>query len=239
VITSAAIALLESDAELAALLSEPEREAARREVLAAAVELKRGRWDALVEFGPGADRLGLLVIDGFVAREVERESEALLELIGPGDLIRPWDHDGDYPMREIATGWRVLEPARLALLDAAFMSRLAQWPALTVGLLARIHRRARWLAVRLTISQHLRITVRLAYLFWQLAERWGEPSGDGLRTPVRLTHEDMAKLIGAHRPAVTAALGSLRSDGLVAHLHDGTWRIPTDMPQRIRAQLGD
>jgi CRP/FNR family cyclic AMP-dependent transcriptional regulator len=233
--SGSAVMLLDADPELASQLPAADRMGARRTLLGRIVSVGRGPWGGTVEFGPGVDRLGLLVLDGFLAREITWGSDALLELVGPGDLIRPWDHDGDYALRAIAVRWRVLEPTRLALLDGAFMSRLAPWPTLTVGLLARIHRRARWLAVRLTISQHPRVTVRLAYLFWHLAERWSEPSGDGIRTPVRLTHEDMGKLVGAQRPSVTAALGRLREDGLLLRLDDGTWRIPTDLPDRIRS----
>jgi CRP/FNR family cyclic AMP-dependent transcriptional regulator len=174
------------------------------------------------------------VLDGFVARERAFNNEAALDLVGPGDVLRPWDHDGGYPLATITTRWKVLEPARIALLDGDVLRRIAPWPALMVELLGRLTLRARSLAVRLAISQHTRIVVGVAYLFWHIAERWGRQPEDGrIHLARRLTHGEIGRMIGTHRPPVTAALGRLRDERLVTRLPDGMWEVTLDLPRRI------
>ena len=58
-----------------------------------------GGWDAIGEYGEQTTWLGLLVLEGFVARETSCEQETAIEVIGPGDLLRPWDHDGEIRWR--------------------------------------------------------------------------------------------------------------------------------------------
>jgi CRP-like cAMP-binding protein len=44
---------------------------------------------------------------------------------------------------------------------------------------------------------------------------------DGVRLELPLTHAVLGKLVGAHRPSVTTALGSLVDRGLVVRAEDG------------------
>jgi CRP/FNR family transcriptional regulator, cyclic AMP receptor protein len=228
--------ILDLDSDLAAAVPEEERERARAGALAHTRTLPRGAWDAIGDYGECADWMGLLVIDGFLARETTCAAEAVTEIIGPGDLLRPWDHDGDYPLEGITTAWQVLRPVTIALLDADFARRAAPWPALTVTILARIGRRARWLGLRLLISQLPGVPIRVFYLLWHLSERWGERIDGAMRVPVRLTHEQIAELIGAQRPSVSSAIASLRAEGVV-RLPGNGWQIPLDTPALIDRML--
>ena len=40
------------------------------------------------------------------------------ELLGPGDVIRPWEGDDDIAPLASGASWRIVEDARVALLDA-------------------------------------------------------------------------------------------------------------------------
>jgi CRP/FNR family cyclic AMP-dependent transcriptional regulator len=199
--------------------------------------LDTGPWDAVTEYGDRSTWVGLLVLDGFLTREMICEQETTIELMGPGDLLRPWDHDGDYALDVIQTRWRVLQPVKLALLDQEFALRIARWPTLIAEILSRMGRRNRWLAVRLTISQLSRINARIAYFFWHLAERWGHTTREGIVIPLPLTHEQIAELIGAERPSVSLALQRLRDQGFVERMADESWRVPLDLPQRLESFL--
>ena len=64
-------------------------------------------------------------------------------------------------------------------------------------------------------------------LFWHLADRWGRVGPDTISVPLPLTHDTLAKLVGAARPSVTTALGSL-SDRELLHRHSGVWRLSRD-----------
>jgi len=60
--------------------------------------------------------------------------------------------------------------------------------------------------------------------FWHLAERWGRVGRDGVTITLPLTHELLAKLVGAARPSVTTALGDLAARGLLTRDQD-SWRL--------------
>lgn len=57
---------------------------------------------------------------------------------------------------------------------------------------------------------------RLAATLARLAGAYGEPHGDGRRLALRLTHQDLASMIGATRETVTTVLNRFRDDGLIA-----------------------
>lgn len=60
------------------------------------------------------------------------------------------------------------------------------------------------------------VPARLAALLVRLAEAYGEPHGDGRRLALRLTHQDLAGMIGATRETVTLTLNRFRDEGLIA-----------------------
>lgn len=229
--------LTELDPALAATLSARDRAAAGTGTPVRTVTIERGGWDAIGEFGECRSWLGLLVVEGFLSRRTAFAGETVGEIVGPGDVLRPWDHDGEYPVRGIATSWQALAPTRIALLDDGFAARLAPWATLTAATLARIGRRARWSALRLLISQIPGVEIRVLYLLWHLAERWGQTVDGRLRVPIPLTHEQIGEVIGAQRPSVSHAVGRLRAEG-VRRLPAEGWEIPGDTPQALERMLG-
>lgn len=58
---------------------------------------------------------------------------------------------------------------------------------------------------------------RLANVLLQLADEHGVETGAGTKIILRLTHEDLAKLIGTTRETVTTQLGRFRRLGMVRH----------------------
>ena len=137
------------------------------------------------------------------------------ELVGQGDLLRPNDHDGDDAPIPFGVSWTVLETARLAVLDPAFTRLLAQWPAAVEAVLRGASNRAHSLAITMAVSNLRRVDARLLVLLWYLADRWGRVTPEGVVVPVRLTHETLARLVGAQRPSVTTALRQLDEEGRV------------------------
>src|SRR5829696_8467100 len=84
------IALLTADPDLGALLSEQRRSEAERRLLVSTHRLSVGAWDVSRLAGASADHIGLLILDGVIARELIVADHVSAELLGPGDLIRPW-----------------------------------------------------------------------------------------------------------------------------------------------------
>ena len=173
------------------------------------------------------ERLGLLVLEGLIARSVEVAGQRRAELVGPGDVIRPWD-TGDEELARLRAevGWNVLEPARLAELDGAFARTACRAPQVLAELLQRTIRRSQRMALQMAIGDVRRIDERLLALFAHLGDRWGRVTPDGIHVPVRLTHELIGQLVGAQRPTVTTALGELRREGRLVKRPDRTWLLP-------------
>jgi len=71
------------------------------------------------------------------------------------------------------------------------------------------------------------VEVRLLILFWHLAERWGRVGTDTITLALPLTHEILAKLVGAARPSVSTALGALGERDLL-YREDGLWKLSRD-----------
>ena len=228
------ISLIEADPDFADGLSPDAVDRARVETRTRLQRLSPGAWDAAAAMEPEIHHRGFLIYEGLLTREVEVLGRRCCELLGPGDVIRPWqwDPEGSHVQAEI--GWEVLEPTRLAVLDHELVQRVAPYPQLGVELFSRGIRRAHALAVALAISHHQRVDERLHLTLWHLAERWGRVAPDGVVVPLPLTHERLAMLVGAHRPSVTTAMGELVRDGAVSRRADGEWVLHGAPPDRLR-----
>lgn len=73
----------------------------------------------------------------------------------------------------------------------------------------RIERRLRTLLF--TSNQH-----RLGHLLLDLAEQFGEAIDGGIRLGLKLSHQEIANLIGTTRETVTILMGKLKADGLIS-----------------------
>src|SRR5215207_6108510 len=213
------ITLLKSDPDLGALLAEPRRSEAERRLLVSTHRLGVGPWDVTRLAGASADHIGLLVIDHVSA-----------ELLGPGDLIRPWQAASKSELLPVDAEWSVLSPATLAVLDRRFAAEAAQYPELTAALFDRLSERSLRLATTQAISQLTRVDRRLKALFWHLAERWGRVGGEGVVIPLALTHRILGQLVGARRPTVSTALSELAERDELVRRADGSWLLRGDPP---------
>ncbi|MGH2890173.1 MAG: hypothetical protein ACRDNJ_11145, partial [Solirubrobacteraceae bacterium] len=190
------VVLLDEDRDLATGLDREQLSEARGRALATVIELEPPGWDTAPlrqQADPGW--LGLFVLDGLLIRRVNVGKRSACELFGPGDLIRPWDTDGEYDPLPISVEWLVPKRTRLALLDSGFTLRTARWPTINGRIVGRISTRARYLALIQAVTHLPRAFARLLILFWLLAERWGKVRPDGVHITLPLTHEILAMLI--------------------------------------------
>jgi hypothetical protein len=220
------VQLLECDPRLAEGLSAEERALAAGSLPVQAAVLKKGRWD------PGAGppepgHLGHLVCRGLLVRRVEVDRGRSVELLGQGDLLRPWQEDAS---SFCLASWEILEPTTLAVLGPATARALGHWPAIAANLVARGVNRSRASTAAAAISSIVGLEERLLILLWHLAERWGEHAREGIRIPIRLPHRLLAELVGARRPSVTTALASLQEEGRLAGASNGRWMLLGDPP---------
>lgn len=222
--------VLELDPDLAPGLDPSSRAEAVAASEAEVIQLRPGKWDAPSEVPPG--HLGMLVIDGFLARTVRIAGRQSVELLAQGDVLRPWVVLGPTSSIETEASWSVLEPAQVAVLDPEFARRVSPWPQVAAGLMDRLTLRARWLAFALAVSHVRRVDERLMLLFWHLADRRGRVTSDGIVVPLKLSHQAIATIIGAQRPTVSTALGQLRDRGVLARTQNDSWLLRGEPPSQ-------
>jgi CRP/FNR family transcriptional regulator, cyclic AMP receptor protein len=230
-----ALAVLEADPELTDGMTPDVRAAATRMVVVRAIVLEPGEWEP-DPTPPQEPAIGLLITEGLVTRDITFAGRTTTELLGAGDLIRPWDQDGGFEGLPVTAAWTIHEPTRIAVLDARFAVAVRRFPSLSAQVTAKAVRRSRALSFQLSIAQLPRVEDRLIVLFWQLAERWGRVSPQGVKVPLPLTHRVLATLVGARRPSVTTALTGLSRAGLVERDADG-WLLHGDGDEVLRDRL--
>ena len=168
------------------------------------------------------------MLSGLLLRDLELAGRSLVELRGPEDLLRPWEVMSINPRIR----WIAREPTRLAWLDGDFAASVVSWPEITSTLMARAARRARFLSFRLAILELRHVDLRVLLLLWHLADRWGQVSGEGTRLNLDLTHELIARMVGAHRTSVTVALRKLAHEGRIART-GRTWVLLGPPPEEL------
>jgi hypothetical protein len=217
--------LLELDPELGQLLTGERLEAATQELRARVITLDVGEWDGARLADADPAHLGLLLLDGVLAREVVLGDTISTELLGSGDMIRPWAIHGPPEFLHVEVRWNVLAGVRAALLDRRFAAVLGRYPEVNAVIVDRLVERSLRLAVAQAISQLNRVDRRLLALFWHLAERWGRVAREGIAIPLVLSHRLIGELIGARRPTVSTALTELAREGQLLRREDGTWLL--------------
>jgi len=213
--------LFDVDEELASGLDLRMRLVARPMATARVQEIFPGEFDLIPLLAQLRGGLGLLLIDGVVALDVQVGDRTASELVGSGDLLAPWTSEHDVVLLASETFSRALVRTRIAVLDEAFAERIRPWPQIVQALLRRAVRRTMELNVHRAATCHPRADARIALLLWHLAERWGIVEPEGILVPLPLTHRLIGQLVGAERPSVSHALARLSCAGLVTRKPNG------------------
>jgi hypothetical protein len=231
--------LLLSDPDLGSGLDDRRLRRAQQECLAVEVVVEEGAWQPEEAEGEAArGGIGLLILDGLLVRRVGTEGRYGAELLGPGDLLRPWEHDGEDQMLPFETSFRVIHRLRLALLDPRATARMAPYPEVMSALVGRGMQRARHFAVNMAIAHYPRIDRRVLLFLWHLADRWGRVTPEGIRIPMRLTHTLLADLVASGRQSVTTALAQLEREGHISR-HENIIVLRGEPPTDFHAAGGE
>jgi CRP/FNR family transcriptional regulator, cyclic AMP receptor protein len=204
------IQLLEADPDLAEHMPEAARRQAFELVRARVFRVPKGAWQP-PEIDHGAT--GLLLLRGLMIRTLRLGTTASAEIVGPTDIIRPWERDLIPSLVPTMTDWRVLEETHVALLDGHVTAQIGRFPELNAAIGGRMLRRSRSLAYLMAAQHFVRVEDRLLAALWHLASMWGRVTPKGTVVPFRLTHEMLANIVGAQRPTTTTAIRSLAEQG--------------------------
>ena len=189
------------------------------------VTLEPGEEFSIIDSGAvccvvGGGRLALGVI-------ADEDRERTIGMLEQGDLlVRPLD------------GWAAVGPhvrcfaIEESLVHLVDMARLEAWmgdPALAANLVRVLSSQIAERELAVAIALEPRVERRLLLKLRQLAERWGRVTPDGIRLDLRLTHQELANMVGAVRESVTLALGRLAEAGEI-EVRNRTLMIKTPPP---------
>lgn len=225
------ICVLDGDPDLGRRLSAPEFSSARRHSLAPMRTLAKGVWRPETEWFD-ENGFGLLLLDGVVHRRTILGGRTAAELLGAGDVLRPWTsgHTDAFVAAEIE--WKVWATAPVAILGAVFTSRMTAWPSVLSELADRALQPSRSMALRMAISKILGVELRIQLLLWHLADRWGRVEPRGVALPFKPGQDTIGELVGTSRPRVNTALGALERRGELERRTHG-WLLCGARPRQL------
>lgn len=225
--------ILLEDPDLGEALDPATRDVAATHLRARVLQVEGPIWDP-----PSADSgraYGLLVLSGMLLRRLSLDGAASMELLGAGEILRPWEDNAPWEGLPGELEWLVVAPTRLAVLDERITRLIGRWPELSVAFSSRLLARAR-AAEYLTAVSHLpRVDDRLLATLWHVACRYGRVTPEGVTVPLRLTHAVLGEMIGARRPSVTLAVQRLQAAGQLVR-DPGGWFILPGEPHQMRQE---
>lgn len=170
--------------------------------------------ERLMHQGEPGDRVAILLEGHVKASHVDvRGREVVLSFRGPGDVLGELTFTHGEPRSASTTA---IEPVRAQVLTAAaFRTFLVQQPTAALTLVDVISRRFRYANDARVQFGDLDTTGRLAARLLELAERYGDHAGDGVRIRLPVTQADLGSWTASSRAGVAEALRSMRELGWI------------------------
>ncbi len=139
--------------------------------------------------------------------------EVTFDILEPGEVFGELEVLEGLP-RETAA--EALDDAMICVIRREDFDRyLAMHPNITVKLTKLIGLRLRRIQSRIEDLVFRDVPARLAHLLVELSKSDSAQEPRGIRIKAKLTHQEMANLIGCSRETVSATLGQFRDEGLV------------------------
>jgi CRP-like cAMP-binding protein len=149
-------------------------------------------------------RSGRLALD---FDEEDAERHRTVTLLEEGDVLLPasesWASVGP------RVRGRALEPSVVLVIDRARFEGWLTEPRIAANLVRVLAAQIADRELAVAIALEPRVERRLLLKLRQLAERFGRVTPQGVRLDLRLTHQQLAEMVGAVRESVTIALGKL------------------------------
>lgn len=172
----------------------------------------------------GRIRLSSLTPDG---------KQAILAFVEPGELF------GELALLDAGTreeyAEAVVNSTVILLPGDVLQDLLLESPAFSLGITRLIGLRRRRVERRLKSLLFRSTRERLGSLLLELVEQYGRPVPEGILIDLKLSHQDLASIIGATRESVTLLLGEMHAEGQV---QAGRQRVVVRSPERMARLLG-
>ncbi|ALA60634.1 putative Transcriptional regulator [Nitrospira moscoviensis] len=148
-----------------------------------------------------------------IASTAPNGKEVTFEILEAGDVFGELDVLQDAPR---STSAETLDDALICVIPRKdFDQYLAMHPNVTIKLTKLIGLRLKKIQSRVEDLVFREVPARLAHLLSELGKTEGVAEKQGIRLKVKLTHQEMANLIGCSRETVSTTMGQFRDDGLI------------------------
>ena len=148
-----------------------------------------------------------------IANTAPNGKEVTFDILEPGEVFGELDVLDDAPR---STSAETLDDAVICVIPRKdFDQYLAMHPTVMFKLTKLIGLRLKKIQSRVEDLVFRDVPARLAHLLLELSKSDGVAENQGIRLKVKLTHQEMANLIGCSRETVSASMGQFRDDGLI------------------------
>lgn len=186
------------------------------------VYLPSDRGNAVFLLTSGRIRLYHVTSDG---------KETVLTFIEPGEIFGELTLFGQTQREEFA---EAMEKSTVVMIPGAEVQQLMETqPALTIQLTRLMGLRRQRIERRLKSLLFRSNRERLVFLLLELAEKYGKSTPAGVTIGIRLSHQELASMIGSTRETITVLLGELQLEGCLLVKRRQT--ILTNLPQLASA----
>lgn len=166
----------------------------------------------------------------------DKGSEAILRILKPGEIF------GELLLSRARRPFTAMaaEDSVVAILSReSFEKLLSLVPGLSLNFIQVLSERLAEVEEGMAESSHTWSYHRLAKVLLRLSEDYGEEVPTGTMIRLRLTHEDLANLIGTTRETVTTQLNRMSRLGLLKHQARRFVVTPRRLREFIRAERPD
>lgn len=143
----------------------------------------------------------------------EEGKQTILAFIEPGELFGELALMGSEQREEYAEA--VVKSTVILIPKEVMEELLAQNPEVSLGVTKLIGLRRRRVERRLKYLLFRSNRDRLVHLLLELVEQYGRQTAEGIELTIKLSHQDLANIIGSTRETVTVVLGELQNEGRI------------------------
>ena len=148
-----------------------------------------------------------------ISRVSEEGREVTLALLEPGDIFGELEVLQDSPRDTLA---EALDDSQLCVIQKEqFLSMIHRKPEYSYRLIKLIGFRLKKIENRVEDLVFRDVHSRVALLLWQFSKDYGRTTPKGIRIEIKVTHQDIANLIGSIRETVSSVLGEFKKEGLI------------------------
>ena len=141
----------------------------------------------------------------------EEGKQTILTFIEPGEIFGELSILGSEQREEYA---ETVEKSTVILISGEVIQQLlAENPDVSLGVTRLFGLRRRRIERRLKYLLFKSNRERLVHLLLELAEQYGQTTKEGVELRIKLSHQDLANIIGSTRETVTVVLGELQAEG--------------------------